>query len=225
MASIKALLFDVDGTLVDSNDFHVRAWHEVFRDAGYDLPAPMIHAQVGKGGDNLVPSLLPDLSEAEHEKIAEAHGPLYRARYMEQVKPFPAARDLLARAKADGFTVALATSADPEELDHYVELLDARELIDLTTDSSDAKTTKPAPDIFEAALKKAGVSPDAALVIGDSPYDMLAARRAGIGAIGLLSGGFDEQELRDAGALAIYRDAADLLAQWDGSPIKRAQAS
>lgn len=217
---IKALLFDIDGTLVDSNDLHVRAWQEVLREAGYHFSAEIIHGQVGKGGDNLVPSLLPDLSEQEQEKIAEAHGPRYRERYMDRVRPFPGARDLLAKAKQEGLTVALATSANPEELDHYVELLDAEDLIDVTTDKSDVETTKPAPDIFETAVKKAKAEPHEALVIGDTPYDALAAGRAGIGAIGLLSGGFSEQDLRAAGAVAIYKDAADLLANWDSSPIR-----
>jgi HAD superfamily hydrolase (TIGR01509 family) len=220
MTRITTLLFDIDGTLVDSNDFHVKAWQEVFRDAGHDFTAGIIHDQVGKGGDNLVPTLLPDLSEEEQEAIAEQHGPRYRDLYIDQVRPFPAARDLLARGKEEGFTVALATSANPEELDHYLELLDAKELVDLTTSKGDVEATKPAPDIFTAAVEKAGVRPEEALVVGDTPYDVLAANRAGVQAIGLLSGGFSEDDLRAAGALAVYKDAADLLAHWDSSPIK-----
>jgi HAD superfamily hydrolase (TIGR01509 family) len=220
MTRITALLFDIDGTLVDSNDFHVRAWQEVFRKAGHDFTAEIIHSQVGKGGDNLLPSLLPDLGEEEQEAIAEEHGPRYRDRYMDQVRPFPGARDLLVRAKQDGLTVALATSANPEELDHYVELLDAKDLVDVTTSKGDVEATKPAPDIFAAAIEKAGVAPEQALVIGDTPYDVLAAKRAGAEAIGLLSGGFKEEDLRAAGAVAVYRDAADLLEKWDQSPIR-----
>ena len=220
MTRITTLLFDIDGTLVDSNDLHVRAWQEVLHEAGHDFPADIIHDQVGKGGDNLVPSLLPDLPEDEQEEIADAHGPRYQERYMKKVRAFPGARELLVRAKAEGFTVALATSANPEELDHYLDLLDARDLVDVTTDKGDVETTKPAPDIFAAAAGKAGAEPSQALVIGDTPYDVLAARRAGIGAIGLLSGGFSKEDLRSAGALAIYRGAEDLLANWDASPIK-----
>ena len=220
MTRISALLFDIDGTLVDSNDYHVQAWLEVFREAGHEFTPEIIHGQVGKGGDNLLPALLPDLPEEEQERIAEGHGPLYRDKYMAQVRPFPGARDLLARGKQEGFTIALATSANPEELDHYVELLDARELIDVTTSKGDVEATKPAPDIFAAAVDKAGVRPEEALVIGDTPYDVLAANRAGVQAIGLLSGGFSEEDLRAAGAIAVYKDAADLLAQWDSSPIK-----
>ena len=226
MSRITTLLFDIDGTLVDSNDYHVRAWREVFQEAGHDLPTQMIHDQVGKGGDNLVPSLLPDLSEEQQEEIAARHGPRYRDNYMSRVRPFPAARELLARAKQDGLTVALATSANPEERDHYVELLDAGELVDLSTSKEDVETTKPAPDIFAATVEKAGVRPQESLVIGDTPYDVLAAKRAGIRAIALLSGGFAEEDLRAAGAIAVYRDAADLLANWDNSPIRRpSQAS
>jgi HAD superfamily hydrolase (TIGR01509 family) len=216
-----ALLFDIDGTLVDSNNHHVRAWQEVFEDAGHDFTPEIIHDQVGKGGDNLVPSLLPDLPLERQEEIAKKHGPLYRGRFMNEVRPFPGARDLLAKANADGFTVALATSANPEELEHYVRLLDAAELIDLTTDKGDVEHTKPAPDIFAAAIEKAGVRPADALVIGDTPYDVLAARRAGAQAIALLSGGFREEDLRTSGAIAIYRDAAHLLEEWETSPIKQ----
>lgn len=220
MTRITTLLFDIDGTLVDSNEYHVTAWQEVFREAGHDFPRDQIHGQIGKGGDNLLPTLLPDLSEEEQEAIAEHHGPRYQKLYLDKVRPFPAARDLLARGKQEGFTVALATSANPEELDHYVELLDAKELIDVTTSKADVEATKPAPDIFAAAVKKAGVAPEQAMVIGDTPYDVLAAKRAGVKAIGLLSGGFPEEDLRAAGAIAVYRDAADLLAQWESSAIK-----
>ncbi len=220
MTRITTILFDIDGTLVDSNNLHARAWQEVFHEAGHDFPLDIIHDQVGKGGDNLVPSLLPDLTEEEQETIADAHGPRYREKYVAEVRPFPKARDLLARAKQQGFTVALATSANPEELEYYVELLDAHELVDLTTDKGDVEATKPAPDIFAAAIKKAGARPGQALVIGDTPYDVLAAKRAGIGAIALLSGGFPKEDLLAAGALAIYRDAAELLANWETSPIR-----
>lgn len=219
MTRLTTLLFDIDGTLVDSNDFHVSAWQRVFRDAGHDFPREMIHAHVGKGGDNLVPSLLPDLDEAEQQRLADGHGPLYRGEYMGQVKPFPGARDLLRKAHDGGFAVALATSANRAELNHYVELLGARDLIDITTDKDDVDSTKPSPDIFAAAAGKAGAEPDEALAIGDTPYDVLAAKRAGIGTIALLSGGFAEEDLRAAGAIAVYRDAADLLANWDSSPI------
>jgi len=219
MTRITTILFDLDGTLVDSNDFHARAWQEVFREAGHDLPLAVIHDQIGKGGDNLVPSLLPDLPEAEQEKIADAHGPRYRDLYIDRVRPFPGARDLLARARQAGLTIALASSANPEELDHYVDLLDAKELVDLTTSKGDVEATKPAPDIFAAALQKAGAKAEESLVIGDTPYDVLAAKRAGVGTIALLSGGFSEDDLRAAGAIAVYQGAADLLAQWDSSPV------
>ena len=220
MNRITTLLFDIDGTLVDSNDFHVRAWQEVFRAAGHDFPFQVIHDQVGKGGDNLLPSLLPDLTKEEQEKIAERHGPLYRERYMAEVKPFYRARDLLARAKQEGLTLALATSANPEELEHYVELLDAKDLIDVTTDKGDVESTKPSPDIFATAARKAGAKPEQALAIGDTPYDVLAANRAGIGCIAVLSGGFAEEDLRAAGAVAVYGGVADLLREWDRSPVK-----
>jgi HAD superfamily hydrolase (TIGR01509 family) len=138
------------------------------------------------------------------------------------VRPFAHARDLLVRAKADGLKLALATSASGEELDHYRELLDAADLIDVTTSKDDVENSKPDPDIFQAALAKTGAAPDEALVIGDTPYDVIAAAKCGIRTIALLSGGFPEAELREAGAIAVYEGTADLLARYDQSPIRTA---
>ncbi len=217
--TIRALLFDIDGTLVDSNDAHVEAWDRVFREAGHAFSREQLHDQVGKGGDNYVPALLPDLPEDEQERLAARHGPIYKAEHLPHVRPFAGARDVIVRAKQDGLKVALASSAKGEELDHYLDLLDARNLIDGTTSKDDVEASKPDPDIFQAALDKLGVRPDEALVIGDTPYDIDAARRCGIGTVAVLSGGFPKESLTDA--VAIYRDVAELLAQWDTSPIRR----
>ncbi|WP_152046768.1 HAD family hydrolase [Aureimonas psammosilenae] len=218
----KAILFDIDGTLVDSNDQHVEAWDEAFRGAGYSFDRQVIHDQIGKGSDMLLPTLLPDLGEDAQEAIGEAHGKAFKTKFLEKIQPFPNARDLLERAHEGGQKVVLASSASEAELDHYLDLLDVRALVAATTSADDVETSKPAPDIFGTALKKLGSpSPDEVIVIGDTPYDIEAAEKCGLRTIGLLSGKFSEAVLRDAGAVAIYADVAALLADYDNSPLGR----
>jgi len=217
---IKAVLFDIDGTLVDSNDHHVHAWDEVFRAAGHAFDAQEIHDQIGKGTDMLVPALIPELDEAAQQKLGEAHGIAFKNRYLDEVVPFPGACELLRHAFNRGQKVVLASSASKGELDHYIDLLDARDLVAAGTSSDDVENTKPAPDIFSTALAKLdGIGPDEAVVVGDTPYDVEAAGKCGVAAIGLLSGGFSKEALRAAGAVAIYTDAAALLAEYDQSPL------
>jgi len=213
--TLRAILFDLDGTLVDTNDLHVEAWDRAFREAGHDFTRDQIHGQVGKGGDNLVPGLLPDVDEEAQDAIDQRHGEIYKGELMRRARPLPGARGLLQRAHDEGLQVVFASSAGGEEIDHYLGLLNAEELVTFTTGKDDVGSSKPSPDIFEAALKKGGLRPEEAVVIGDTPYDVLAAKRAGVACVGLLSGGFPEDELRTAGAAAIYRDAADLLDRWD----------
>ena len=218
---ISAALFDLDGTLVDSNDFHIRAWQQAFRDAGHNIPVDTIRGQIGKGGDNLVPALLPDLPQHEQDALATAEGDIFQRDYLAQARPFPHARDLLARVRDAGTTVILASSASGEQLDHYVDLLDARTLIHAATSKDDVDRSKPDPDIFAAALRQAGVAPDQAIAIGDTRWDVLAAAKCGIRTIGVLSGGIPESELRDAGAIAIYSDVAALRDAYEHSPLAR----
>ncbi|PZQ59303.1 MAG: HAD family hydrolase [Sphingomonas taxi] len=218
--AFKAIFFDIDGTLVDSNDFHVEAWQQAFAGVGATFDRQRIHDQIGKGTDMLVPTLLPGASQEEQERLGEEHGAIFSSRYLERVRPFPDAHALLARAKASGKTVVLASSASGDELDHYLDLLDARDLVDATTSADDVEKTKPAPDIFAIALEK--VAPLAAgdvVVIGDTPYDIEAAATCGIAAIGLRSGGFTDAALHDAGAIALYDDVAALLRDYDASPL------
>lgn len=218
--AIKAVLFDIDGTLVDSNDFHVEAWNEAFRDVGKSFDAQVIHDQIGKGTDMLVPTLMPGTDEDAQEKLGEAHGAAFKSRYLDKVQPFPAARDLLVRVHDAGQRVVLASSASTEELDHYLDLLDARGIVSATTTSDDVKNTKPAPDIFSTALGKiAPLGPDDVVVVGDTPYDIEAAAKCGIAAIGLRSGRFTDESLREAGAVALYDDVAALLAGYESSPL------
>jgi membrane protein len=216
----QAILFDIDGTLVDSNDAHVDAWLEAFRSAGFDFTRAQIHEQIGKGGDNLVPSLLPDLGEEEQEKIDAVHGDIFKRRYLPHLKPFPGAPEILRHAAAAGQKVVLASSAGREQLDYHVELLGAAPFLTATTSKDDVEHSKPCPDIFAKALEKSGcVAPADAIVVGDTPYDIAAARQLGIPAIGVRSGGFSDEQLADA--VAIYDDVAALLADYEQSPISR----
>lgn len=219
---IKAIFFDIDGTLVDSNDMHVLAWEEAFAGIGEKFDRQIVHDQIGKGTDMLVPTLLPDLGETEQEKLGDAHGSVFKAKFLEQAKPFARAHDLLAHAHGLGQQVVLASSASKEELDHYLELLDAQGMVAATTSSDDVKSTKPAPDIFATALDKLPrIDADQVIVVGDTPYDMLAANRCGIAAVALRSGRFSDDTLWNAGAIGIYEDAEALLAGYADSPLGR----
>ena len=219
---IKAILFDIDGTLVDSNDLHVLAWEEAFASIGERFDRQVIHDQIGKGTDMLVPTLLPDLDENAQEELGEAHGSVFKSKFLEQVTPFPHAHDLLAYAHGRGQRVVLASSASAAELEHYLGLLDAHDLIDATTSSDDVENTKPAPDIFAVALGKlGGIDAGEVIVVGDTPYDVEAARKCGITAVALRSGKFSDEALRDAGAIEIYDDVAALLADYGNSPLAR----
>ena len=217
---ITTIFFDIDGTLADSNDFHVRAWDEAFREAGYRFDAQTIHDQIGKGTDNLVPTLIPGLSEEAQERLGKAHGEVFKTKYLPQVRLFADARALLVHAHGRGQTVVLASSASKEELDHYLDQLDAHDIVSTSTSSDDVENTKPAPDIFATAMKKVGLlDPAAAMVVGDTPYDIEAAGKCGIAALAVRSGKFPDAMLRDAGAAAIYDDVTALLADYEGSPL------
>lgn len=216
---IKAILFDIDGTLIDSNDLHVEAWARVFADAGHQVSRAAIAGQIGKGGDNLVPALLPGASEETAERLSDRHGEVFKADYLSTARPFPGARALLERAHAEGAKVVLASSASAEELDHYVERLQVKALVAAKTSIDDVATSKPAPDIFAAALKKAGVTAEEAIAVGDSPHDVASAKGAGVRTVAVLSGGFAEAVLRDAGAVAVYRDVKTLLEDYAGSVL------
>jgi HAD superfamily hydrolase (TIGR01509 family) len=218
---IKAALFDVDGTLVNSNVLHVEAWREAFSHYGRELSAEEVHAQIGKGGDQLLPVFL---SRHELERFGEAleklRGEIFTRDYLPAAEPFPKVRELFERLKGDGVLIALATSSKQEELASHVEKLGVTDLIDASTNADDVEHSKPSPEIFATALARLeGVEPEEAIVIGDTPYDAIAARKAGLRTIGLLSGGFAEETLREAGAVAIYRDIADLLEHYGSSPL------
>ena len=213
----RAILFDIDGTLVDSNDAHVEAWHRAFAAEGYSFSRTEIHAQVGKGGDNLVPSLLPNIPVEMQERLAEAEGEIYKREFMPKVEPFEGASRVLKRLAERGHTLVLASSASRAEVDHYVDLLDADGIITGTTSKDDVARSKPCPDIFAAALELTGAAAASAIVIGDTPYDVLAARRAGIDTIAVLSGGFALEELESCGPVAIYQSVRELESDYENS--------
>jgi HAD superfamily hydrolase (TIGR01509 family) len=218
IAAPRAALFDIDGTLVDSNDLHAAAWAEAFRRFGFDIPFERVRFQIGKGGDNLIPALLPDLGEKQRKAIEDYRSELYRRDYLPLVRPFPGARPLLERIAGDGIRIVLASSAKAEEVDHALGLIGCRGLVAATISNDDVERSKPCPDIFEAALARvAPVRPDEAVVVGDSPWDMKAAAKLGLRSIGFRCGGFPDETLLDAGAGALYDGPEDLLRHYEGS--------
>jgi HAD superfamily hydrolase (TIGR01549 family) len=221
-----AIIFDIDGTLVDSVDLHARAWQEAFRHFGFDLPFDRVRSQIGKGSDQLIPALLPEEAVKEHgEAIDEFRGDLFKRRYLPQVRSFPAVQELFERIQADGTPIVLASSAKGDELEAYLKITGVGDLIEGATSSDDADRSKPHPDIFEAALGKLGdIDRSRVLVVGDTPYDARAAAKARLVTVGLRCGGWPEEELLAAGCLAVYRDPADLLKHYDHSPLAHADA-
>jgi HAD superfamily hydrolase (TIGR01509 family) len=206
-----AVLFDVDGTLVDSNYLHALCWWEAFTQAGHDVPTSRIHRAIGMGSDQLLDALLPrDRDKTADDAMRAAHGTLY-ATYWARQRPLPKAANLLRACKKHGLRVVLASSADAREFAALRAALDADDAIDEATSSADVERSKPAPDLVQIALDKAGVPPEAAVFVGDTIWDVEASRKAGVPCIGLLSGGISRAELLGAGAAEVYRDPAELL--------------
>jgi phosphoglycolate phosphatase-like HAD superfamily hydrolase len=216
---IRYVIFDVDGTLVDSVDLHARAWQEALREFGKNIPFLKVREQIGKGGDQLLPVFLTPDELARWEKdISARRSEIFRKKYLPQVRGFPNARPLFERLLQDGKKIALASSADGEELEVYKERAQISDLIEAETSKDDAAKSKPHPDIFEAALERLGNPPvGQTIVVGDTPYDIEAARKAGLPAVAVRSGGFPEETLR--GAVAIYDNPTDLLAHYAESPV------
>ena len=216
-----AVVFDIDGTLLDSVDQHARAWVEAFGHFGIRTEEAEVRRQIGKGGDQLLPVFVAADRLAREGKTIEAYrSDLFKRRYLDRVRPFPGVRDLLDRLRADGHTIALASSGKAAEVERYQEILGIADLVDAVTSSDDAERSKPHPDIFEAVLGKLPGLPKAAVTaVGDTPYDAEAAGRAGLRTVGLLCGGFPEADLSAAGCIAIYRDPQDLLDGYARSPL------
>jgi HAD superfamily hydrolase (TIGR01509 family) len=212
-----AAILDIDGTLVDSNYQHALAWYRALRLHGYVLPIWRIHRHIGMGGDQLVASLCgQEVEDREGESIRQAEKPLYME-MIHEVQPLEGARELIADLKRLDRAVVLASSAKPDEVDHYLDLLGARDLADAWTTSGDVERTKPEPDLVHAALEHAGT--DSAVMVGDSTWDCEAANRAGVPTVAVLTGGFSEQELLEAGAVAVFHSIEDLRRRLADTPL------
>ncbi|MEA2176141.1 MAG: hypothetical protein QOD00_3733 [Blastocatellia bacterium] len=220
---IKAVIFDIDGTLVDSVDLHAQAWKEAFKHYGKDIPYQQIRHQIGKGGDQLLPVFF-SREELEEfgEEMEEYRGKIFKRDYMPRVRAFPKVRELFERIKSDGKRLALASSAKKDELAQYKKIVQIEDLVEEEASADDADKSKPHPDIFKAALGQLGdIASHEAVAVGDTPYDAEAAGKIKLRTIGVLCGGFPENELRAAGCMAIYEDPADLLAHYDESIIAK----
>jgi HAD superfamily hydrolase (TIGR01509 family) len=218
---MQAVIFDVDGTLVDSVDLHAKAWQEAFAHFGRPVGFEQVRAQIGKGGDQLLPVFL---SKAELDSIGpqleKFRGELFKKKYLGEVRAFPQVRELFQQLRADGWKLAVASSAKKNELKIYEEICRISDLLDAETSADDAEKSKPHPDIFQAAVARLGTSPHACIVVGDSPYDAQAAGKAEISSIGFLCGGFPAAELSAAGFFRLYENAADVLSQYEQSVFR-----
>ena len=208
------VLFDVDGTLVDTNYLHVIAWSQALRTNGYCVPMSTLHRTVGQGADRFVESVI---GQAD-ARVSDAHSDFYGP-HLHDLVAFTGAADLLRTVKKAGLRVVLATSASAEEVEHLRQAIDADDAVDAVTCKDDVDTSKPDPDLVQTALDKVGLTAERALFVGDTVWDVEAAKRAGVPCVCVLSGGIAAAELREAGAIAIYDDVAALLAAYDDSPL------
>jgi HAD superfamily hydrolase (TIGR01509 family) len=213
----RAAILDIDGTLVDTNYQHTLAWNEAFVQHGFVLPMWKIHRLIGMGGDQVVPELIGEDADEEHgDDIRAAESTLYLAS-ISSVHPLAEARDLIVTLSEGDRQCCLASSAKAKEVDHYLDLLDARELVDSWTTSADVEQTKPAPDLVATALEKLGTKD--AVMVGDTPWDVKAAKKAGIDTIAVLTGGFSKTELEEAGAVQVYSSIVELRRDLQNTPL------
>jgi HAD superfamily hydrolase (TIGR01509 family) len=213
-----AAILDVDGTLVDTVYHHALSWYRAFRRHELDAPVWRIHRHIGMGGDQIVAAICGDAAEEKHgDSLREAEGELY-SELIDEVRPLAGARDLIVALKEGGHEVVLASSGQEEDIEHYLDLLDARDLADAWTSSADVEKTKPHPDLVEVAMEK--VRSERAVMVGDSTWDAIAAGRAGIPTVGLLTGGFSEAELRDSGADPVFSSLDELREALDSTPLR-----
>src|SRR5581483_969055 len=213
-----AVLFDVDGTLVDSNYLHVHAWTRAFHDAGHPVDAWRIHRSIGMDGSRLLDNLAGDADDDTKERLSEMHSRYYKE-LCPMLRVLPGARDLLDRVASMGLQVVLATSAPDDELSILRDVLDRDNVVSEVTSAADVDTAKPKPDIIEVALDRAGVTAEQAVFVGDAVWDAKACARAGVPCIGVLSGGVSREELTDGGACLVFTDAAEVADHLDETPI------
>jgi HAD superfamily hydrolase (TIGR01509 family) len=219
VTALRAAILDIDGTLIDTNDAHAHAWVDVCAEFGVQVPFGKIRPLIGMGGDKVLPQLTGDDEESERgKKIKERRGEIFQDRYLPSCRPFPRARELLQRMRDQGLTLVVATSASKDDMAALLKTIGVEDLIEARTSSSDAEASKPDPDIIEAALEQAGCAPDEAIMLGDTPYDIEAAGRAGVKSIALRCGGWwKDEDFSDAAA--IFDDPADLLEHFRESPL------
>ena len=218
MTRIHAVIFDVDGTLVNSNDAQAKSWVEALKEFGYSVPYEKVRPLIGMGGDKVLPETIGVQKDSEKGKqISKRRGEIFKEKYLPTIQAFPGAQELLDRMREQGLKLAIATSAQPDELRPLLQIVGAADLIEDKTTSEDAKSSKPDPDVMQVTLKKVGYPPNEVVMIGDTPYDIEAASKVGVGTIAFRCGGWNDADL--AGAIAIYNDPADLLAHYDSSPL------
>jgi HAD superfamily hydrolase (TIGR01509 family) len=219
MRRYRGVLLDVDGTLVDSNDAHAHAWEAAFAAHDYQIAYSRIRRLIGMGGAQLIEQLtgLPE-SDRKHRAIAKDRGELFREQWLPKIRPLIDARRLVLRLASEQYRFAIASSAKAEELEPLLVIAGVDDLCDVRTTASDVERAKPEPDVLEAAAARLGLEPSQLVMIGDSPYDVEAARRAGIDTIGVTTGGFTAEQL--AGAVAVFDGPAGLLADWEQSPLR-----
>jgi len=212
-----AFIFDIDGTLVDSNEFHIDSWDRAFRRFGKEFPREKLRAQIGKGSDQYLPEFLtPDEIDRFGKELDDYRSDLFRKEYLPKVRPFPKVRELFQRIRDDDKKIGLASSGKKADTKYYIDFLKIDDFIDGYVSGDDADNSKPAPDIFAASLKKlGGISANDAVTVGDTRFDIEAARKTGMKTIAFLCGGTSGPVLREAGAVAIYRDPASFLAHYD----------
>jgi phosphoglycolate phosphatase-like HAD superfamily hydrolase len=215
-----AAILDIDGTLLDSNDAHARAWVDVFTEFGYKTTFDQVRPLIGMGGDKLMPTVVGLQDDSDlGKRIGKRRDEIFGERYLPTLKAFPGTRELLERMQAQGLALVIATSADKDEFKKLVKAARIEDLLDGATTASDADRSKPDPDIVKAAVKKSKCDKSRVVMLGDTPYDVQAATAAGVAVVALRSGGWNDEELR--GAAAIYDDPADLLANFASSPFGR----
>ncbi len=218
MSAVRGVLLDVDGTLVDSNDAHARAWVKAFSEQGINVELERVRRLIGKGGDKVVKELAGwDEEDKQAKQLSERRREIFLKEFLPTLRPFPKTRELLGRMKERGLKLVVASSAKADELEHLLRLCGAEEFIEEKTSSDDAERSKPDPDIVAAALKEIALPADQVVMLGDTPYDVESASHVDVRVIAVRCGGWDDAGLK--GALAVYDDPADLLENYDSSPL------
>jgi len=217
---LQGVIFDIDGTLVDSNDAHAQSWVDAFAEAGYEVPFDVVRPLIGMGADKLLPKTIGVSHDSDKGKrLLARRSEIFRGKYLPRLKPLPGSRALVLRVRGDGLKPIVATSAKDDELSGLLQAAAVNDLMEERATASDAKRSKPDPDIVHAAIGESGIAKENLIMIGDTPYDIEAATRAGVKCIAFRSGGWNDDDLK--GAVAIYDGPADLLAGYDASPLGR----